>query len=260
MMARKALLWSILLILAPIVSAAQEKEPPKEFAGRCVGVTDGDTIAVLNPEKKMITVRLFGIDCPEKRQPFGKNAKKFASSAVFGKVVTVKVTDTDRYGLKIGTVILEDGTNLNHKLVKEGLAWWYRKYAPNDKDLEKFEREANAARKGLWSDDNSVAPWEWRKKDKAEHVAGAKARAKARRAAEEKLKIEVGKRRAKQREVTRKPKKTATNSRGETVYVTRTGKKYHRGSCRYLKKSKIKITLSEAKKRYQPCKVCKPPR
>jgi hypothetical protein len=44
------------------------------------------------------------------------------------------------------------------------------------------------------------------------------------------------------------------------VYITRTGKKYHRAGCRYLKKSKIPITLKEAKRRgYTPCKVCKPP-
>lgn len=45
------------------------------------------------------------------------------------------------------------------------------------------------------------------------------------------------------------------------VYITKTGKKYHKGNCRYLKKSKIKITLEEACKRgYTPCKVCKPPK
>lgn len=45
-----------------------------------------------------------------------------------------------------------------------------------------------------------------------------------------------------------------------TVYITRTGSKYHRGSCRYLSQSKIAITLSEAKKQgYTPCSVCKPP-
>jgi hypothetical protein len=44
------------------------------------------------------------------------------------------------------------------------------------------------------------------------------------------------------------------------VYITKTGKKYHRSSCRYLKKSKIKISLKDAKKnKYAPCKVCKPP-
>ncbi len=45
------------------------------------------------------------------------------------------------------------------------------------------------------------------------------------------------------------------------VYITKTGKKYHKGNCRYLKKSKIKITLEEACKRgYTPCRVCKPPK
>ena len=44
------------------------------------------------------------------------------------------------------------------------------------------------------------------------------------------------------------------------VYVTKTGEKYHRSSCRYLSRSKIKTTLGEAKRRgYTPCKVCKPP-
>ena len=45
-----------------------------------------------------------------------------------------------------------------------------------------------------------------------------------------------------------------------TVYVTRTGKKYHRDSCRYLSKSKIPISLSDAKSNgYGPCSVCNPP-
>ena len=44
----------------------------------------------------------------------------------------------------------------------------------------------------------------------------------------------------------------------DTVYITKTGKKYHRGTCRYLKKSKIAISRKKAMKRYQPCKVCKP--
>jgi hypothetical protein len=46
----------------------------------------------------------------------------------------------------------------------------------------------------------------------------------------------------------------------QTVYVTRTGKKYHRDSCRYLAASKIPIGLKDAKaKGYMACKVCRPP-
>ena len=50
------------------------------------------------------------------------------------------------------------------------------------------------------------------------------------------------------------------NDEGQAiVYITRTGKKYHKEGCRYLGKSKIAITLEEAKEKgLQPCKVCKP--
>jgi hypothetical protein len=45
----------------------------------------------------------------------------------------------------------------------------------------------------------------------------------------------------------------------ETVYVTKTGKKYHRAGCRSLAKSAIAMKLKDAAKSYSPCKVCKPP-
>jgi len=45
----------------------------------------------------------------------------------------------------------------------------------------------------------------------------------------------------------------------EVVYITKTGKKFHKNSCRYLKSSKIKTTKAEAKEAgYTACKVCKP--
>jgi hypothetical protein len=46
-----------------------------------------------------------------------------------------------------------------------------------------------------------------------------------------------------------------------TVYITKTGEKYHRSGCRYLSASKIAISLADAKARgYTPCSVCDPPR
>lgn len=45
----------------------------------------------------------------------------------------------------------------------------------------------------------------------------------------------------------------------QTVYITKTGAKYHTGSCRYLSRSKIPISLADAKQKgYTPCSVCKP--
>lgn len=53
---------------------------------------------------------------------------------------------------------------------------------------------------------------------------------------------------------------TQTENNKITVYVTNTGKKYHADGCRYLSKSRIPISLDDAKSSYSPCSVCNPPR
>ena len=57
-------------------------------------------------------------------------------------------------------MLLTDGTNVNHALVKDGWWWWYRKYAVVDKELAGLEAEAREAKRGLWAGPS----WEWRKK------------------------------------------------------------------------------------------------
>ena len=53
---------------------------------------------------------------------------------------------------------------------------------------------------------------------------------------------------------------TPTNStQGYTVYITYTGKKYHKSSCSYLNQSKTAININSAKSQgYTPCSRCKP--
>jgi micrococcal nuclease len=60
-------------------------------------------------------------------------------------------------------MILEDSTNLNHDLDKQGWCWWYRKYAPRDTVLEGLEKKARDAKKGLWAEPQPVPPWIYRK-------------------------------------------------------------------------------------------------
>ena len=56
-----------------------------------------------------------------------------------------------------------------------------------------------------------------------------------------------------------KTEKTGRTAKDVTVYITKTGKKYHMGDCNLLKDSRVPIKLSEAKTRgYEPCKSCKP--
>ncbi len=110
-------------------------------------------------------IRVNGIDSPEKRQAFGKRAKQFTSTVVFGTTVTVLVVDRDRYGRTVGVVLLPDGRSLNHELVRAGLAWMYRRYT-SDQSLSDLEEEARVARRGLWADPEPVPPWEWRTRRK----------------------------------------------------------------------------------------------
>ena len=83
---------------------------------------------------------------------------------VFGKEFVLQTHGYDKYKRTLADVLLSDGTNVNHELVKQGWCWWYRKYAPGDMVLEGLEKEARAPRKGLWADPQPVPPWEWRKR------------------------------------------------------------------------------------------------
>jgi endonuclease YncB( thermonuclease family) len=56
-------------------------------------------------------------------------------------------------------VILPDGRNLNHELLKAGLAWWFRKYS-KDASLGDLEDEARLAMREQWADPQPVPPWE----------------------------------------------------------------------------------------------------
>ena len=131
-----------------------------QIQGKVVSIADGDTFTML-VDNEQVKVRLHGIDCPEKGQDFGNVAKEFLADYVFGKVVSVKYMDTDRYGRTIGMVVV-GGVNLNEKLLEAGLAWHYKTYDKNP-DWAKLEEQARRAKKGLWVQPNAVPPWDYRK-------------------------------------------------------------------------------------------------
>jgi len=54
---------------------------------------------------------------------------------------------------------------------------------------------------------------------------------------------------------------TNNNDKNVTVYITKTGSKYHFNGCQYLRRSKIPTTLDNALNRgYTPCSRCNSPR
>ena len=152
----KNLLTTCILLFITAVSIGDEIK-----SGRVVKITDGDTITILVAGTKEVKIRLYGIDCPEKKQDFSTQAKKFTSSLCFKQIVKVQAVDTDRYGRTVAIVKLLNGQILNEELLNAGLAWHYAKHESERYALlEKRAREKHA---GIWSAGKQVAPWEFRR-------------------------------------------------------------------------------------------------
>ena len=137
------------------------------ITGRVVGVADGDTLTLLDATNTQHQIRLAGIDSPEKGQPFGQVCKKSLSDLAYDRVVAVESSKLDRYGRMIGKVLL-NGQDVNLEQVRRGCGWHYKKYQ-NEQSLDDrlsynaAEESARASKVGLWADNESVPPWEWRK-------------------------------------------------------------------------------------------------
>ena len=155
-MNRFALTATVLLMFTALPAIAADT-----WTGRCIGVIDGDTIRVLRGTGP-VKIRLYGIDCPERYQPFSSRARQFTAGLVLRKTVTGEKVDTDPHGRRVALVFV-DGVNVNYELVKAGFAWWYRKHAPNNREFRRLESEARMERRGLWRDPSPVPPWKWRK-------------------------------------------------------------------------------------------------
>jgi endonuclease YncB( thermonuclease family) len=130
--------------------------------GRVVGVSDGDTITVIDDSKQQFKIRLMGIDAPEKSQPFGNKSKTSLSDLVYLKVVEVTWSKHDRYGRIVGQVSV-DGADVCLEQIKRGLAWHYKQYQreQTQEDRVLYSDAETIARKdhaGLWLDPLPVEP------------------------------------------------------------------------------------------------------
>ena len=153
----KRFLTIILILLWPLTAHA--------WMAKVVSVTDGDTIKVYNAELGQVKIRFYGIDTPEKGQPYGKAAGKYLASLVAGAAVEVESVTKDRYGRTVG-IVWDNETNINQEMVRSGYAWVYQRYC--DKPFCDYwlalENEAKTSKFGLWQEPNPIPPWEWRRR------------------------------------------------------------------------------------------------
>lgn len=158
----------LIYIFFVFLSCTQHYAYSEIIKGKVVGVSDGDTVTVLDSAKVQYKIRLTGIDAPEKAQPYGQVSKKSLSDLVFNKDVEISWEKRDRYQRILGKVLL-DKQDICLEQVKRGMAWHYKQYQ-RDQSLEDrtsydlAEKKAREAKLGLWADDAPVEPSHFRHK------------------------------------------------------------------------------------------------
>ena len=189
-------------------------------------IIDGDTFELVDGR----TIRLLGVDCPESKDPqkpleyFAPESAAFLDSLIGAKLVRLEIDEysSDRYGRYLCYVWVDDTLLVNREIIKRGYGMAYLRYPHKlEDDFLKYELDARRKAIGMWA-----SP----RQEGFSRPSGVP-------------------------EPEAKPPVRDT----ETVYITKSGSKYHRAGCRYLNKSKIPIDKQEAIARgYSPCKVCKP--
>ena len=223
------LLVTLLLTALPV--PAQQTNFTDTQAYKVAAVIDGDTVKLMI-DGKLTTVRLIGIDTPETVhpnkpvEPYGKRASEFLQNMLSGGSVYLEFGEerTDKYDRTLAYLYrAPDGLFVNLEIVRQGYGRAYTKYPFKYEDLfTKWDSTAKERSRGLWRLLGS-------EKDKP-HPTPPDGLSKP-----------------------------AAVSGGVTVYVTKSGGKYHQEGCRYLSRSKKAISLNKASSRYAPCKVCSPP-
>lgn len=127
-----------------------------------VKVIDGDTVAI-EMDGKSVTLRLIGLDTPETVNPrkpvqcFGEEASNKAKEILNGQSVRLEMDPTqgelDKYGRTLAYVFLQDGTNFNEFMIKEGYGHEYTYNLPYkyQREFQAAEKSARENQEGLWA-------------------------------------------------------------------------------------------------------------
>lgn len=137
-----------------------KKAPGREVTLVVVKISDGDTF-VGRGDGVTYKIRLQGIDAPERGQDFSNKSKDLLGELCSYSPVKAKLLSKDRYGRWVADVYNNKGQFINEVMVEEGMAWHFKRYS-SDKNLDRLEALAKQEKKGLWSFDNPIPPWEYR--------------------------------------------------------------------------------------------------
>ena len=158
-----SIMQKLVLLLALLCAPACAQAWP----GDVLDIHDGDTVRVQPADGAAVSIRVYGVDCPELGQPYGTAARNLTAHLLNGRKVEIIPAQTRKsYKREVaGVVLLDDMIVLQDALISAGLAWVDDRFCRMAVcDLwRQHQADAKAARRGLWADDSPIPPWTWRR-------------------------------------------------------------------------------------------------
>jgi endonuclease YncB( thermonuclease family) len=139
---------------------------------RAVRVQDGDSFVARLDDGSSRTIRLSGIDAPERSQQDGDESQQNLRRLLENRDLQVRVAKEDPYGRAVAQVFVDRSgapVDVGLSQVADGMAWFYRRYrqdlpsAAVDRYAE-AEAAAKKQKKGLWHAANPEPPWDFRRR------------------------------------------------------------------------------------------------
>jgi endonuclease YncB( thermonuclease family) len=131
----------------------------QDYSGTIIRVIDGDTF-VFQTKEGSLKIRMYGIDAPERDQPYSKESTNFLKQYL-NKDAILKASGVDRYSRTLGVLYI-DRKDINLLAIKNGCAWHFKRYS-NDQQYAQAQEYAKNNKLGLWALPNPIPPWDWRK-------------------------------------------------------------------------------------------------
>ena len=138
-------------------------------------IIDGDTIEVeagggILMKSRRERIRMYGIDAPESSQKGGKESTKHLEKMIGSRSnAWMNRVSTDQYGRTVGLVYPNRGKpqdSYNFRMVRDGQAQAYMTAAADRKRYQEAEAQAKDKRRGIWKNEKSQKPWEYRRKQR----------------------------------------------------------------------------------------------
>lgn len=131
-------------------------------------IYDGDTVKIIDG-KTQYKLRITNIDAPERNQTYGKKSRRALMQLCQDAVFEVSITGRDKYQRKLGSLSCNQ-KDVAAFMLKNGHAWFNDRYS-SDLSLALKERKARKRKLGLWKTEKPIAPWVWRRLNKAQQPA-----------------------------------------------------------------------------------------